>query len=113
MSAFEATWEEGQKGSRRGHVGYHPLIWIINRTACSRNSTIVPTAAGMSAENVTPIRAGRWAVCPVCGEGFAPRTLKQDVCDLSCFYRDPRRHIGHGMKMLQAERKRVRIGKAA
>jgi hypothetical protein len=37
---------------------------------------------------------GRWAVCRVCGEGFSPRTLKQDVCDLRCFYRDPRRHIG-------------------
>jgi len=89
------------------------LRWPTIYTACSGNSTIVPTAAGMSADNVTPIRAGRWAVCPVCGEGFAPRTLKQDVCDLSCFYRDPRRHIGHGMRMLQAERKRVRTGEAA
>jgi hypothetical protein len=77
------------------------------------SSTIAPTAAGMSADNVTSIRAGRWEVCRVCGEGFAPRTLKQDVCDLSCFYRDPRRYIGHGMKMLQAERKRERMRRAA
>ena len=67
----------------------------------------------MSADNVTPIRAGRWVVCRVCGDGFAPRTGKQDVCDLRCFYRDPRRHTGYGMKMLQAERKRGRIGRAA
>lgn len=55
----------------------------------------------------------RWAVCRVCGEGFSPRTGKQEVCDLSCFYRDPRRHVGYGMKMLQAELKRERTRKAA
>ena len=50
----------------------------------------------------------RWAVCRVCGEGFAPRTLNQDVCHLSCFYNDPRRRTGYPMKLLQAERKRGR-----
>jgi hypothetical protein len=60
----------------------------------------------MSADNVTPIRAGRWAVCRVCGEGFAPRTLKQDVCDLSCFYRDPRRRVGYPMMVRKREQTR-------
>jgi len=67
----------------------------------------------MRANNVRPIRAGRWVVCRVCGEGFAPRTVKQGVCDLRCFYRDPRRHTGYGMKMLQAERRRERVRRAA
>jgi hypothetical protein len=48
---------------------------------------------------------GPWAVGRVCGEGFAPRTVKQDVCDLRCFYRDPRRHVGYPMKAVQAERR--------
>jgi hypothetical protein len=55
----------------------------------------------------------RWAVCVVCGEGFSPRTATQDVCDLSCFYRDPRRHIGYPMKALQAALKRERARRAA
>jgi len=55
----------------------------------------------------------RWVACKVCGEGFAPRTSAQDVCDLRCRYRDPRRHIGHGMKALQAVRKRERVRRAA
>ena len=55
----------------------------------------------------------RLVACQVCGEGFAPRTLKQEVCDLRCFYRDPRRHTGYGMKLLQAERKRERMRRAA
>ena len=49
----------------------------------------------------------RWVECRVCGEGFAPRTLEQDLCSLRCLCRDPRRQIGHPMKMLQAERKRM------
>jgi hypothetical protein len=48
----------------------------------------------------------RWVVCRVCGHGFAARTAKQEACDLRCFYRDPRRHVGYPMKALQAERKR-------
>lgn len=55
----------------------------------------------------------RWVECRVCGEGFAPRTLRQDVCDLRCCYRDPRRHVGHGMWALQAQRKQERMRRAA
>jgi hypothetical protein len=44
----------------------------------------------------------RWVVCRVCGQGFAARTAKQEVCDLRCFYRDPRRYIGYPMKLRQA-----------
>ncbi len=55
----------------------------------------------------------RWVVCRVCGEGFSPRTLLQELCSLRCLCRDPRRHIGHGMKMLQAERKREQTRRAA
>ena len=44
-------------------------------------------------------------VCRVCGEGFAPRTLTQDVCSLRCLCRDPRRLVGYPMKALQAARK--------
>lgn len=55
----------------------------------------------------------RWLECRVCGEGFSPRTRKQDVCDLRYFYRDPRRHVGYGMKMLQAERKLEQTRRAA
>jgi hypothetical protein len=54
----------------------------------------------------------QWVVCRVCGQCFAARTAKQEVCDLQC-YRDPRRHIGYGMKMLQAALKRERIRGAA
>jgi hypothetical protein len=50
----------------------------------------------------------RRVVCRVCGEGFAPRTHKQDVCDLRCCYRDPRRHVGYPMKLMQAALKRER-----
>jgi len=55
----------------------------------------------------------RLVACQVCGEGFAPRTLKQDVCDLRCFYRDPRRHVGYPMKALQAARKNAQTRRAA
>jgi len=55
----------------------------------------------------------RWAVCRVCGEGFAPRTLLQDVCTLRCLCRDPRRRLGYPMKALQAERKREQVRRAA
>jgi hypothetical protein len=55
----------------------------------------------------------RWAVCRVCGEGFSPRTLSQDLCSLRCLCRDPRRRIGFGMKALQAERKREQVRRAA
>jgi hypothetical protein len=55
----------------------------------------------------------RWLECRVCGEGFAPRTGKQDVCDIRCCYRDPRQHVGYGMKALQAALKRERIRRAA
>jgi hypothetical protein len=54
----------------------------------------------------------RWAVCRFCGEGFTPRTLKQDVRGVRWFYRDPRRHTGYSMKMLQAERKREQTRRA-
>jgi len=55
----------------------------------------------------------RLVACQVCGEGFAPRTLKQDVCDLRCFYRDPRRHVGYPMKALQTARKNAQTRRAA
>jgi hypothetical protein len=55
----------------------------------------------------------RWAVCRVCGEGFSSRTLKQDMCSLRCLCRDPRRHVGYGMKMLRAAIKRERPRQAA
>ena len=50
----------------------------------------------------------RWVESLVCGEGFSPRTLSQDLCSLRCLCRDWRRRMGYGMKMLQAERERVR-----
>ena len=50
----------------------------------------------------------RWVECRVCGEGFSPRTLKQDVCGLRCFCRDPRRQIGYPMHVRQEQRKRMR-----
>jgi len=55
----------------------------------------------------------RWLVCRVCGRGFAPRTGRQEVCDLRCFYRDPRRHVGYPMKALQAARKNAQTRRAA
>jgi hypothetical protein len=50
----------------------------------------------------------RWVECRVCGAGFSPRTLRQDVCDLRCFCRDPRRQIGYPMMLRQGQRKRMR-----
>jgi hypothetical protein len=55
----------------------------------------------------------RWAVCRVCGEGFALRTLKQDVCSLRCLCHDPRRRIGFRMKALQAARNHTQTRRAA
>jgi hypothetical protein len=37
----------------------------------------------------------------------------KDVRHVACIYRDPRHHLGYGMKMLQAALKRERVSKAA
>jgi hypothetical protein len=50
----------------------------------------------------------RWAVCRVCGAAFAPRTARQDVCQIACLYRDPRHRLGYPMKAMQAALKRER-----
>jgi hypothetical protein len=55
----------------------------------------------------------RWVECRICGEGFSPRTAKQDVCCLRCFCRDPRHRVGYPMKLLQAALKREQMRRAA
>jgi hypothetical protein len=47
----------------------------------------------------------RWAVCRVCGEGFAPRTGLQDLCSLRCLCRDPRRRTAYPMQVRQAAKR--------
>ena len=49
----------------------------------------------------------RWLECRICGEGFAPRTGKQDVCSLDCFARDRRRLVGWPTRLRQALRQRA------
>jgi hypothetical protein len=55
----------------------------------------------------------RRVVCRVCGEGFSPRTLKQDLCSLRCLCRDPQRLVGFPMKVLRAKGKREQTRRAA
>ena len=51
---------------------------------------------------------GRWIECRVCGEGFSPRTPRQDVCCLACLAHDPRHLVGYPVRIRQAQRRRMR-----
>ena len=50
----------------------------------------------------------RWIECRVCGEGFAPRTAKQDVCGSRCFCKDRRHLVGWPTRLRHTLRQEAR-----